>query len=176
MVKGARAFLAAVGTMLALAACDQISLGPPKAASAPPSAPAEAEPIADLRPFAGTTYADFAARPEFARYAAAGLGLSTADQARLDAAMAAQAPAWIAHGGGAQALLFTGCAAEGCAVAQGVVAVDLATGSAFVGVRDAEGQTELTPNPRLEALLRLSSPARAWISPEPAREAPTPQP
>lgn len=165
--------LRAVPSILALVAawtlggCDRVGLGPQRADSAPPESPATA-PAQNLRPFAGTTYQDFAARPEFARYAASGLGLSDRDQARLMAAMAAPAPAWVAHGGGAEALLFTGCGTDGCAAAQGVVAIDLATGAAFAGVRDSEGETDLIPNARLEALLRLSSPDRAWISPAPA--------
>jgi hypothetical protein len=153
----------------ALMGCDQISLGPRAADSAPPVV-APPAPRIDLRPFAGATYPDFAARAE----APAPLDLSATDEARLTAAMAAPQPSWIARGGGAEALLFTGCAAEGCAAGRAVVAFDLATGAAFVGVRDAAGATELAPNPRLEALLRLSSPDRDWDDPRPPEPAAAP--
>ncbi|HRP12131.1 MAG TPA: hypothetical protein PLK37_13970 [Terricaulis sp.] len=158
----------AIFSSLALASCDAVQLGPQGAASAPPAPAAAAAPAPDLRGLAGVDYLDFTARPEFTRYSAEGLGLSTADQARLMAAMSGSPrPSWIADGGGARALLFTGCAAEGCASGRGVVAIDLATGAAFAGVRDSAGRTELAPNPRLEALLRLSSPERTWDTPEP---------
>jgi len=153
---------------LALAGCDAINLGLQRATSAPPAPTPAAAPAPDLRSAAGTNYAEFALRPEFSRYSPAGLGLSAADQARLNVAMAGSTrPGWIAEGGGAHALLFTGCAAEGCAAGRGVIAIDLDTGAAFVGVSDPDGRTELAPNPRLEALLRLSSPDRTWESPEP---------
>ena len=167
MISGTWTPWAAALAVLALAGCDQIGLGPRQADSAPPAVVAP-EPIPDFRPFAGSAYADFAGRPEFQRYGVAGLGLAPDDEARLSAAMAATTPGWIAHGGGAQALLFTGCAAGGCEAGRGVVAIDLATGGVFAGVRDAQGQTELAPNARLEALLRLSSPNRSWDNPEPA--------
>lgn len=155
-------WLLLAAALAALAGCNQINLGPPRAASAPP-APSPA-PLHDLTPFVGDTYAGFVARPEFVQHAAA-LALTGADQARLNAAMAAPAPGWIATGGGARALVFTGCAASGCEAALAVVAIGSEPGVVFIGVRDSEGRTELIPNVRLEALLRLSSPERSWESP-----------
>jgi hypothetical protein len=66
------------------------------------------------------------------------------------------------QGGGAEALVFRGCAEEGCDAGAAVVAIDVRTGVAFVGVRDVGGADELAPNDRVEALLRLNSPTRAW--------------
>lgn len=149
----------------ALSGCDQIGLGPQRAASAPPPTLAP-PPTANLRPFVGETFSAFAARPEFAAYAQA-LTLSGSDQARLSAAMAIEAQSWLAEGGGARALVFTGCAAEGCAAGRAVIALGPKPRAVFVGVRDAEGLTALSPNPRLEALLGLSSPNQSWDSPAP---------
>lgn len=153
-----------------LSGCDQVRMGPAPAASAPAE---PAPPPPDVRPFAGRTY--FALAGEVSEYSPAGLSMSHADQARFDTAMAVAAPAWIMAGGGAEALVMTGCAEAGCNEGRAVVAIDVATGAAFVGVRDGEGRTEFTPNPRLEALLRLSSPTRTWDSVEaPLQAAPAP--
>jgi hypothetical protein len=116
------------------------------------------------------------------RYGAAALGLTAAEQERFARAMAAPAPAWIASGGGAQALVFTGCAEAGCGAGRAVLAIDTATGAAFMGVRDEGGAVELVVNDRVEALLRLASPTRNWHDPapqelrngDPAREAAQP--
>ncbi|HRP11991.1 MAG TPA: hypothetical protein PLK37_13240 [Terricaulis sp.] len=148
-----------------LASCDQIRLEPKAADSAPP--PAAVEPTPDFSSAIGAAYPDFIARPVFQRYSATELGLSGADQARFAAAMTQAQPSWVASGGGARALLFTSCPAEGCAAGRAVTAIDMATGAAFVGVRDGAGATELVPNPRLEALLRLSAPDRVWHNPQP---------
>lgn len=158
----------------AAASCDQISLGPKHAESAPAPAPVSA-PVPNLSGFVGAAYPEAATRAGFERFTPTALGLAEADQARLAAAMADAQPSWVAAGGGAHALLFTGCAAEGCETGRAVVAIDMATGAAFVGVRDSQGATELAPNPRLEALLRLTSPDRGWENPQPpAPQAATP--
>ena len=80
----------------------------------------------------------------------------------------------VLSGGGAEALVFQGCAETGCADGLAIVAIDVATGTAFVGVKDAEGAEILTPNDRIEALLRLNSPTRSWHNPEPTPEAAAP--
>jgi len=157
----------------ALAGCDRINLAPPPADSAPPAPVAQ---IPDVRPFAGAAYAEFVARPEFQAYTPGGLGLTPDEQARLNNAMAVQRPAWIASGGGAHALLFTGCAVAGCEAGRAVVAIDLATGAAFAGVRDGAGVVDLAPNARLETLLRLSSPDRDWDDPQPSSDNTQPRP
>ncbi|MBX3511639.1 MAG: hypothetical protein KF700_10590 [Hyphomonadaceae bacterium] len=88
--------------------------------------------------------------------------------------MAVEQASWMLQGGGAQALVFAGCAQEGCAAGRGIVAIDPSTGSAFVGVRDAAGSTQLRAEPRVETLLELMSPARSWenAQPPPAPAAP----
>jgi hypothetical protein len=96
------------------------------------------------------------------QYSPENLGLADVDVARLTQAMATSTPAWLASGGGAEAVVFAGCAAEGCATGQGVVAVDVATGGVFVGVHDAAGAAELSVNDRVEALLRLNAPNGSW--------------
>lgn len=140
--------------------CDRLGLGPRQADSAP-SAPAAAS-VPDFRPHAERTYADFAAAPGFESYGLSALGLSEAEQARFARNMADAAPGRLVAGGGAEALVFSGCAAGGCAEGMSVLAIDLATGAAFVGVRDADGADELAPNHRVEALLRLMSASRRW--------------
>jgi hypothetical protein len=157
----------------ALAGCDQLSqLGPKQADSAPP--PVEAGPAApDLRPLIGADYATLiAAQPQFS---AASLGFNEAEQGRFAAAMATPAaPAWIVSGGGAEAIVFTGCAQAGCGAGKAVVAIDLATGGVFAGVRDSAGADQLAPNARVEALLRLNAPNRTWDGAAPASAAAAP--
>lgn len=80
----------------------------------------------------------------------------------------------VLSGGGAEALVFQGCPETGCTDGLAIVAIDVATGMAFVGVKDAEGAEILTPNDRVEALLRLNSPTRSWHNPEAASEAASP--
>ncbi len=144
------------------AACDQISVEP-KAAQSATVTPEAPPPVPDLRAAAGQQYSDFAAQAGMAAYTAEGLELTPADKARFEAAMAVQAaPAWIASGGGAEALVFAGCATDGCDAGRAVLAIDVETGAAFLGAVDGQGAEALAPNPRLEALLRLSSPSRAW--------------
>jgi len=79
----------------------------------------------------------------------------------------------LEDGGGAQALVFRGCAEAGCADGRAVVAIDTASGAVFAAVRDAAGAEVLTSNDRVEALLRLNSPTRAWDDPAPSQTAST---
>ncbi len=160
------------GVVLGLAAlgaagCDQLGWPPAQTESTP--APAPAAPAADpaLQGHAGESYSDFAAAME-GRYAPEALGLNAADRARLWRAMAVSTGA-LMEGGGAQALVFRGCAANSCADGVGIVAIDTATGAAFAGVVDAGGEEIFLPNERIEALLRLSSPTRGWHDPEPTQ-------
>lgn len=161
---------------LALCACDRLSLGPPHAEPAPvvqsPAAPA---PTADpaLRSHAGETYAVFVAASG-AAYAPDALGLGAGDRTRVWRAMAAPEAGQVLSGGGAEALVFRGCAETGCGDGVAIVAVDVTTGMAFVGVKDAGGAEVLMPNDRVEALLRLNSPTRSWDNPEPAPETAAP--
>lgn len=76
--------------------------------------------------------------------------------------MATGADGKLLMGGGAEALVFRGCAETGCGDGEAVVAVDIGTGGAFVGVEDAGGAVIMAPNERVEALLRLNSPTRHW--------------
>ncbi len=79
--------------------------------------------------------------------------------------MAVQQPAVVASGGGAEALVFSGCALSGCAHGRSVLAIDTRTGATFVGVAGQGGSEALIPNDRLEALLRVTSPTMRWEDP-----------
>lgn len=151
--------------LLVVSGCDQLGLGPPDAASsvAVESAPSQ-HASADLRPHAGELYSSFAAA-EGARYGPEQLGLNAADRARLWRAMAIPAAGQLITGGGAEALVFRGCAEPSCSDGAAVIAIDTATGAAFAAVRDAGGAEILAPNERVEALLRLNSPTRRWDEP-----------
>jgi hypothetical protein len=118
--------------------------------------------LPDLRPHSGELYVDFLAQPGMDRFGLEALGLSDAERSRVQAALPPTTEARLVSGGGAEALVFAGCAQPGCGDGVAVLAIDMATGAAFVGVRDAEGADMLVPNPRVEALLRLNSPSRRW--------------
>ena len=154
--------LIAIVAVTALTGCDRLSRSPPDpgpaAAQAGPLV--EGQPIAGLETYRGRSYSDFAS--QHSRFSAAGLGLSESDGARLGRAMAVSSGVLL-QGGGAQALVFHGCAETGCADGTGVVAVDGATGASFAGVSDAAGKHVLETNDRLEALLRLNAPSRDWL-------------
>ncbi|ANP44592.1 hypothetical protein ATE48_00950 [Candidatus Viadribacter manganicus] len=124
----------------------------------------------DLQPHAGDLYSDFAAQ-EGARYSPEQLALNAADRARLWRAMASSTPGRLEGGGGAQALVFRGCAESGCDEARSVIAIDTRTGLAFAAVKDAAGSVVLVANDRVEALLRLNSPTRDWADPAPTQTA-----
>ena len=165
----------AVAASLASASCDQLSqlgIGPPPAVSAPAAPPPAPPVLADLRPHAGQFYTDFAAA-EGARYSPEQIGLNAADRARLWRALATATPGRLEQGGGAEALVFRGCAETSCEDGRAVVAIDTSTGAVFAAVRDAGGAEVLTPNDRVEALLRLNSPSRAWDDPAPMQTAST---
>jgi len=146
---------------LGVAACGQ--LAPERTAPAPAPAVASEE-APDLRPHAGETYAAFVAAAG-ARYTPDSMGIPAADRARLWRGMATATPAQLLTGGGAEALVFKGCSDQGCEEGSAIVAIDVATGAAFAGVRDVGGADVLAPNERLEALLRLNSPTRSWENP-----------
>lgn len=168
-----RAGLAAAIAMGA-AGCDRLNLGPPPAEPAPVTpAPAAPGVDPDLGTHAGETYPAFVAASG-ARYAPDQLGLTAGDRARLWRAMAAANAGELLTGGGAEALVFRGCAESGCGEGTAIVAVDTATGAAFAGVRDAGGADVLAPNDRLEALLRLNAPTRNWVDAAPTPPAATP--
>jgi hypothetical protein len=154
-----------LAALAGLGACDRLSLGPPSAEPAtttPTPAPVTAE--LPLRDHTGEGYPAFVAEAG-ARYAPDELGLTAVDRARLWRAMAEAEGAVMLSGGGAEALVFRGCAESGCTDGAAIIAVDVATGAAFAGVRDVGGADVLAPNERLEALLRLNSPTRAWDNP-----------
>lgn len=151
----------AIGLMLALSACEQtgtqaVMPGPTEAAAAAPL---------DFSAGEGKTYAAFAAETATQRYALDALGLSANEQARFQHAMARAQPGIVAQGGGAEALVFSGCAPTGCLEGLAVVAIDTTSGDVFVGVSDMGGAEKLVPNDRLEALLRLTSPSQTWDDP-----------
>ena len=144
------------------AGCDRLALEPAPAVSAPV---VTAEPPPDLRPFAGKTYSEIESEPALQRYSIAALGLGEAERARFEAGMSVPEPAVVASGGGAEALVFSGCAVSGCAHARSVLAIDLRNGAVFVGVSGQGAAEELAPNDRLEALLRVTSPTMRWDDP-----------
>ncbi len=150
---------------LSLGACGQIVLGPPEAVSASADRQAPREPQPDFQSHAGETYAEFSSQEAMRRYSLAGLGVAGAEADRFNHAMTHQVEGVVANGGGVQALVFSGCAPTGCLEGLSVVAVDVTTGEAFVGVSDMGGTAELVPNDRLEALLRLTSPSQSWDDP-----------
>jgi hypothetical protein len=146
---------------LGAAGCGDLSLGPPRASSSPPPAASAAPQVPDLTAFAGLTYPDFVAS-EGVQYGPDALGLTATEATRLWRAMAAPTPGALVSGGGANALVFRGCAETGCEAGAAVVAIDTATGGAFAAVHDAGGAVIFSPNERVEALLRLNSPTRSW--------------
>jgi hypothetical protein len=171
-MRWAIASLALTAAALGAAGCGQLGVGPHPADSAPTAVAAEPTALPDFRAQAGKTYAQFVQQPGMERYALDAFGLSEAERARFAHAMASEAPGLLASGGGAEALVFSGCAPSGCLEGLSVVAIDVATGETFVGVSDAGGAVELAPNDRLEALLRLTSPSQTWDDPVRPRAAP----
>jgi hypothetical protein len=148
-----------------VAGCERLGLGPESAKSSPAAPAAEAP---EVRGHAGESLQEFLSQPEMERYQLEALGLTAGEAARFEASMSPATPGELVSGGGAEALAFTGCAAAGCDEGVAILAVDAATGAAFVGVRDEQGADVLMPNPRIEALLRLSSASGQWH--DPARE------
>jgi hypothetical protein len=139
--------------------------GPGSAEAAPVS-----QPVGDLASYNGRSYADFvAAHPD--RFNGEALGVTDTDGGRLEHAMATSSGVLLG-GGGAEALVFRGCAAGGCGEGVAVIAIDAGTGAAFVGIKDGSGKDVLAPNERLEALLRLSTPTRDWADAGPSQQVP----
>lgn len=164
------AFVASASVLCA-GGCDQLGLAPRRAA--PPTPVAAPAPVAlpDLRAQTGKTYAEFVAQPGMERYSLTALGLSHDEQVRFTYAMANPAVGTLASGGGSEALVFSGCAPSGCLEGLSVVAINVTTGEAFVGVSDVRGAATLASNDRLEVLLRLTSPSQTWDDPvRPATE------
>lgn len=161
--------------VIGLNACDRLALGPPPAEPAPAVQAPVAAPTVDpaLRNYAGQAYSAFVSGAG-GRYAPDALGLVGPDRDRFGRAMRSAATSAVLNGGGAEALVFQGCAETSCADGSAIVAIDMATGAAFVGVRDAAGAVIMTPNDRVEALLRLNSPTRSWYNPEAPPEAAAP--
>lgn len=154
---------ALVAAVLMLVGCGQVGLGPRHADSAPV---ATAQTVPDFSSYAGQSYTDFTAEPGMERYSLPELGVDgTVEAQRFNHAMANPQPGLIAGGGGAEALVFSGCAPSGCLEGLSVVAIDVGTGDVFVGVSDMGGVARLAPNDRLEALLRLTSPSQSWDDP-----------
>ena len=151
--------------------CEQLGQGPDRAAPSTPRAAVAAAPP-DLRAHTGQTYADFVAQPGMERYSLTALGLSHDEQVRFNYAMANPAVGTLASGGGSEALVFSGCAPSGCLEGLAVVAINVTTGEAFVGVSDTRGAATLAPNDRLEVLLRLTSPSQTWDDPVRPQTAP----
>lgn len=156
----------AFAAALLLAACNQQSPqeSAPQAVMAPPSAVSQ---TALLRAQVGKTYTDFVQAPGMQRYAASGLGFAESSAAeRFDRNMQTLFPSVVVNGNDLEALVFSGCMAHACGgESVGVLAIDLATGDAFVGVKDADGETVLKPNARLQMLLTQTSPTHAWTDP-----------
>ena len=150
----------AAASLLGAGSCERISA---ERVAPEPAPAAAAAPALELNPFTGLAFSEFVARNH--DYEPEALGLSAADRSRLWRAMAIPTVGTMVDGGGAQALVFRGCAETGCDDGLAVVAVDAATGMAFVAVRDAGGGVVMSSNDRVEALLRLNSPTRDWADP-----------
>ncbi|NWG52937.1 MAG: hypothetical protein HXY28_04395 [Hydrogenophilaceae bacterium] len=153
---------------LALQACGERSKEP-AAAPQPAAAPApESELAAALRAARGKYYFDFVKEAGMERYAAENLGLDAQAAARFSRNMDIQGVGAIAAANGVEALVFTGCVEASCGGGAGplsVIAIDVQSGDAFVGVKDAEGETVLKPLPRIQMLLTETSPTNSWSNP-----------
>jgi len=105
------------------------------------------------------------------RYALTRLDLSDDERARLSRDLVDAQPSRLVVGGGAQALVFVGCARAGCDAGQAVLAFG-SQGETFVGVRDQGAGEEFLPDDRMEALLRLASASGRWWDDPGGAEAP----
>jgi hypothetical protein len=157
--------ICAAAAALALSGCgrrDADKEATPASVAAPaPASPAEAA----LRAQAGKHYQDFAAAPGMGLYGVENLGLDTAEAARFSQNMEVTTPGSIVTSNGVTALVFTGCRQHNCGATASVLAIDVATGDAFVGVKDDAGEAVLKSNARLQMLLTSTSPSRAWSRP-----------
>jgi hypothetical protein len=163
-VRGSVAVLAVTATGCDQIAGREVAPGPAAAVAAP-----VANRVVDLESYGGRSYPDFVTAHQ-ERFSPAALGITAADEGRLQHATAVSSGALL-QGGGLQALVFRGCAANGCGEGVAVVAID-AAGGAFVGVRDDAGKDVLATNDRLEALLRLNTPTRDWADAGPLQQPP----
>jgi hypothetical protein len=158
-------FLCAAMAALAVTGCGRRETA--KETAAPAAAAVLTTPNeAALRTQAGRTYADFAATPGMERYAAEHLDLGTPGAARFSRSMAVATPGAIVSANDVTALVFTGCMQHNCGGTLSVLAIDVATGDAFVGVKDEDGETVLKSNARLQMLLTSTSPTHAWTNPK----------
>jgi hypothetical protein len=144
---------------LAMMGCD----GAPPANIVPAPSSAAANPA--LRAHAGDSFSNFVTQAG-ARYAPEAMGLPALDRTRLWRGMANAQAGELVSGGGAEALVFRGCATEGCADGYSIVAVDTTTGGVFIGVRDVGGSDILARDERMLALLEATSTASRWDDPD----------
>src|SRR5262249_49928572 len=107
--------LALVALAVSLAACSRAPrLEPEDAAAATESI--------DLSGHRGQSFDAFTKSPGMARYALSRLDLSVDERARIARDLGDDQPSRLVVGGGAQALVFTGCARAGCEAGQAVLA------------------------------------------------------
>ena len=153
-------YFAAVLLAVFAAGCDRVSQAPRLSPTDADAAPQSVE----IASHSGQSFAAFTASPGFERFALEKLDLTPDEQARVTRDMTLAQPSRLIRGGGAQALVFAGCASAGCASGRAVLAIG-GHGETFVGVRDSTGAEELISDDRMEALLRLDSPTRRWDDP-----------
>jgi hypothetical protein len=170
-----RVGLAAV-TAMAAASCDRLAQPAGEATPAPAAAPAAPFDSAMVRAQTGKTYSTFVGEAPGVGYAPEALGIVASDRARLWRGMATPTGGILFTGGGAEALVFRGCAETSCADGASIVAIDTANGGVFAAVRDVGGADVLAPNDRIEALLRLNSPTQSWEDAIPSAAPPLEQP
>jgi hypothetical protein len=152
-----------LGFFIALAGgCDRAA--PPDTTTATTEAVSESAQGVDVASHVGQRFDAFVASPGMERFSLENLDLAAGEKTRLTQAMAVSQPSRLISGGGAQALVFTGCAQAGCDTGVAVIAIGR-EGETFAGVRDAAGTSEFIPDDRMEALLRLNSSSRRWDDP-----------
>jgi hypothetical protein len=164
----------AAGAICAAAGCDRLARAPQEATPTPPVAEAAPFDGAAIRAQAGKTYSSFVAEGAGTRYAPETLGIAASDRARLWRGMATPQQGELFSGGGAEALVFRGCAETGCPDGAAIVAIDTGNGGVFAAVRDVGGADVLASNDRIEALLRLNSPTQGWEDATPPPKAAQP--
>ncbi|MFT3726669.1 MAG: hypothetical protein QM759_02460 [Terricaulis sp.] len=152
----------------AVAAAVSCSQPPATAPQAPASDPATLMETVDIASHSGQSFEAFTKSAGMERFGLEKLDLSPDERARVIQNMAISQPSRLISGGGAEALVFLGCARGGCADGLAVLAFGN-HGETFVGVHDAAGTEQFIPDDRMEALLRLNSAARRWDDPETAR-------
>lgn len=168
-----RVWIVMAALALAAAGCgdrEKAKDNPVQPAAAPVQQQHATGPLADqLRSQAGRYYFDFVREAGMDKYAAQNLGLTPEDAARFSRNMDIQGGGVLASANGVEALVFTGCSETNCGGGAGplsVIAIDLSTGDAFVGVKDEDGETVLKSVPRLQMLLTETSPTNSWTNPQ----------